>query len=83
MCFGGSTPAPPAPAVIAPTPAPAAPAAVNPVMTNMYDPSSAESGNAAEKGSVQNKAAGTSQLRVDLDPVVSNVDKNTGLQITK
>jgi len=75
MCFGGKTPPP--------VPPPAAPPAVNPVQTNMYDPSSTESGDAAEKGSVADKASGTSQLRVDLDPTVSNMGKNTGLQITK
>tara|TARA_R100000541_G_scaffold2728_4_gene9200 strand:- start:1020 stop:1247 length:228 start_codon:yes stop_codon:yes gene_type:complete len=75
MCFGGSK--------AEPTPPPAAPPAVNPVQTNMYDPTSSESGDAAEKGAVANKAAGTSQLRVDLDPTVSNMGKNTGLQITK
>jgi hypothetical protein len=52
-------------------------------MTNMYDPSSPESGNAAEKGAVAGKAAGTSQLKVDLDPSLSNTDKGTGLQINK
>jgi hypothetical protein len=52
-------------------------------MTNMYDPSTPESGDAAEKGAVADKAAGTSQLRVDLDPTLSNIDKNTGLQINK
>lgn len=74
MCFGGTP---------EPAPPPAAPAAVNPVLTNMYDPSNPESGMAAEKGSVQNKAKGTSQLKVDLDPTVSNLGKGTGLQITK
>jgi|TARA_R110002124_G_scaffold75563_3_gene202757 hypothetical protein len=52
-------------------------------MTNMYDPSSPESGTAAEKGALAGKAAGTSQLRVDLDPTTTNVDKGTGLQINK
>lgn len=75
MCFGGSAPTP--------APPPAAPPSVNPVMTNMYDPSSPESGMAAEKGAVSNKAAGTSQLKVDLDPTVSNMGKGTGLQINK
>lgn len=78
MCMSGSTPVPAAPA-----PPPAAPAAVNPVLTNMYDPSNPESGMAAEKGAVQGKAKGTSQLKVDLDPTVSNLGKGTGLQITK
>ena len=73
MCFGSPAPAPP----------PSAPAAVNPVLTNMYDPSNPESGMAAEKGSVQGKAKGTSQLKVDLDPIVSNLGKGAGLQITK
>ena len=67
MCFGGKTPPP--------VPPPAAPPAVNPVQT--------ESGDAAEKGAVADRASGTSQLRVDLDPTVSNMGKNTGLQITK
>jgi hypothetical protein len=49
----------------------------------MYDPSNPESGMAAEKGAVQGKAKGTSQLQVDLDPIVSNLDADTGLQITK
>jgi len=49
----------------------------------MYDPSNPESGMAAEKGAVQSKAKGTSQLKVDLDPTVSNLGKGTGLQITK
>ena len=80
MCFGG-TPTPPPPP--APAPPPAAGAAPNPVMTNMYDQSTPESGDAAEKGAVADKAAGTSQLRVDLDPTLSNIDKNTGLQINK
>ena len=78
MCFGGGKSEPPAPA-----PPPAAPPAPNPVMTNMYDPSTPESGDAAEKGAVAHKAAGTSQLRVDLDPTLTNIDKNTGLQINK
>jgi|TARA_R110000796_G_scaffold75382_3_gene169064 hypothetical protein len=79
MCFGGSKKQDPPP----PAPPPAAPPAPNPVMTNMYDPSTPESGDAAEKGAVADKAAGTSQLRVDLDPTLSNIDKNTGLQINK
>ena len=81
MCF--SSPSPPPAREIAPAPPPAAPPAANPVMTNMYDPSSPESGLAAEKGSVAGKAAGTSQLKVDLDPTISNTDKGTGLQINK
>lgn len=79
MCFSS----PPAPQNIAPAPPPAAPGAANPVMTNMYDPSSPESGNAAEKGALAGKASGTSQLRVDLDPTLANIDKGTGLQINK
>lgn len=79
MCT--SQPAPPA--AIAPAPPPAAPPSVNPVMTNMYDPSSPEAGSTAEKGAAANKAAGTSQLKVDLDPTVANTDKGTGLQINR
>lgn len=78
MCFGGSSAPAPQPA-----PPPAAPPAVNPVMTNMYDPSSPESGTAAEKGAVLNKAKGTSQLKVNLDPVSQEMGKGTGLQINK
>ena len=52
-------------------------------MTNIYDPSSPESGVAAEKGSVMNKAKGTSQLKVNLDPTVTNMGKGAGLQINK
>ena len=77
MCFGGQSPTP------TPAPPPAAPPSANPVMTNMYDPSSPESGMAAEKGAAANKASGTSQLKVDLDPTVSNLGKGTGLQINK
>ena len=77
MCFFSSSKAP------EPAPPPAAPPSVNPVMTNMYDPSSPESGIAAEKGSVMNKAKGTSQLKVNLDPTVANMGKGTGLQINK
>lgn len=76
MCFGG-------PSAPEPAPPPAAPAAVNPVLTNMYDPSSPESGTAAEKGAVANKAAGTSQLKVNLDPVASNLGTGAGLQINQ
>jgi hypothetical protein len=76
MCFGGSKAAPT-------PPPPAAPPAVNPVQTNMYNPSTPESGDAQEKGAVADKAAGTSQLRVDLDPTLTNMGKGTGLQITK
>jgi hypothetical protein len=49
----------------------------------MYDPSSSESGLADEKGAVADMAAGTSQLKVDLDPTLTNLGKDTGLQITK
>ena len=80
MCF--SSP-PPAPQNIAPAPPPAAPGAANPVMTNMYDPSSPESGMAAEKGAIAGKASGTSQLNIDLDPTVSDLGTGTGLQITQ
>ncbi len=87
------TPTPPAP----PPPAPPAPAPVmgtsaassggggsqNPVMSNIYDPSNPESGVNAEKGATLKKAKGTSQLKVDLDPVVANMAKQTGLQISK
>lgn len=66
-----------------PAPPPAAPPSVNPVMTNIYDPSSPESGVAAEKGSAMNKAKGTSQLKVNLDPTVTNMGKGAGLQINK
>lgn len=66
-----------------PAPPPAAPPSANPVMTNIYDPSTPESGVAAEKGSVMNKAKGTSQLKVNLDPTVTNMGKGAGLQINK
>jgi len=98
MCFF-STPSMPAPAAVTPTPpappppAPPAPAPVmgtsaasggqNPVMSNIYDPSNPESGVNAEKGATLKKAKGTSQLKVDLDPVVANMAKQTGLQISK
>jgi hypothetical protein len=49
----------------------------------MYDPSNPESGVYAEKGSIMNKAAGTSQLVVELDPTTQNLGKGTGLQINK
>ena len=55
----------------------------NPVMQNIYDPANPESGITAEKGATLKKARGTSQLRVDLDPVVANMAKQTGLQISK
>lgn len=75
MCFGSpkTDPAPP----------PAAPPSANPILTNMYDPSNPESGYIAEKGAVKNKAAGTSQLKVDLDPTLADLGKGTGLQINK
>lgn len=82
MCFGGGG----SPTVVEPAPAPpppAAPPSANPVMTNMYDPSSSESGMAAEKGAVSSKAKGTSQLKVDLDPTTQTMGKATGLQINK
>lgn len=75
MCFGTPN--------VEPPPPPAAPPSASPVLSNMYDPSNPESGNAAEKGSAMNKAKGTSQLQVALDPTVANSDKGTGLQITK
>lgn len=68
---------------VTPAPPPPAPAAQNPVLTGLYDPSNPESGIAAEKGSALNKAKGTSQLKVNLDPSVSTMDKGTGLQINK
>ena len=58
-------------------------AANNPVMQNVYDPSNPESGLAEEKGATLKKAQGTSQLRIDLDPVIANMAKQTGLQINK
>jgi hypothetical protein len=81
MCFSSSSPPPPA--AIAPAPPPAAPGAPNPVMTNMYDPSSPESGIAAEKGALGAAASGTSQLKVDLDPLTTNIDNGSGLQISQ
>ena len=89
------TPSVPAPAEVAPTPPPPAPPAPAPVMgtsaatsqnavmQNVYDPTNPESGVQAEKGATLKKAQGTSQLRVDLDPVVANMAKQTGLQINK
>lgn len=55
----------------------------NPVMQNVYDPSNPEAGVNREKGSTLKKARGTSQLRVDLDPVIATMAKQTGLQINK
>jgi len=78
--------APPPPAAPAPAPiygAPTTTAANNAVMTNIYDPSNPESGVAAEKGATLKKATGTSQLRIDLDPVIANMANETGLQINK
>ena len=83
MCFPSAPTAPPPPPAIAPAPPPAAPSAPNPVMTNMYDPSSPESGTAAEKGAISAAASGTSQLQVDLDPLTTNIDNGSGLQISK
>ena len=84
-------PAPPPPAPPAPAPiygssgsgSSAAASVNNPVMQNVYDPSNPESGMAAEKGATLKKAQGTSQLRIDLDPVIANMAKQTGLQINK
>lgn len=96
MCFGSNEPQiveVPATAPAPPPAAPPAPAPVmgtssagsvnNPVMQNVYDPSNPESGMAAEKGATLKKAQGTSQLRIDLDPVIANMAKQTGLQINK
>lgn len=99
MCFFSTPSAPAAASVAPtpvapPPPAPPAPAPVmgsssassggqNAVMSNAYDPSNPESGVNAEKGATLRKARGTSQLRVDLDPVVANMAKQTGLQINK
>ena len=92
MCFSNPAPA----AAPPPPPAPAPPAAsnpiaagenvggVNPVMNNIYDPSNPESGMASEKGSLTNKAKGTSQLKVQLDPTMqfaTGGSSGTGLQI--
>ena len=86
-------PAPPPPAPPAPPPVIGTSAASsgggssgvgqNPVMSNIYDPSNPESGVNAEKGAALKKARGTSQLKVDLDPVVANMAKQSGLQISK
>ena len=59
---------PKAPEPPAPAPAPTAQEVATvgnraPVLQNQYDPSSPESGVAAEKGSAMNRAKGTSQLR--------------------
>lgn len=81
MCF--SQPSVPEAQTIAPAPPPAAPPSANPVMTNMYDPSSPEAGATAEKGAAASRAAGTSQLKVALDPVVANTDGANGLQINQ
>jgi len=76
-------PAPPAPAPVMGTSAASSGGSQNPVMSNIYDPSNPESGVNAEKGATLKKAKGTSQLKVDLDPVVANMAKQTGLQISK
>ena len=75
MCFGSPK--------VEPAPPPAAPPSANPVMTNMYDPSSPESGIAQEGIAAQNAASGTSQLLVPLDPTTQNMGSggNSGLQI--
>ena len=96
MCFFSSPAAPAAPPPPAPAPAPAPPAASNPinagvsvptannpVMTNIYDPSTPESGMAAEKGAISTKAKGTSRLKVDLGSTVTSMGKATGLQINR
>lgn len=76
MCFFSSPSAP------EPAPPPAAPPAANPVQSNTYDPSTPESGMAQEKGAASKKAAGTSQLQVELDPTTSNMGSgSSGLQI--
>ena len=83
--------APPPPVAQPPAPAPSYGSssggtmaqANNPVMANVYDPSNPESGLAEEKGATLKKATGTSQLRIDLDPVIANMAKQTGLQINK
>ncbi len=77
MCFFNSPKAP------EPAPPPAAPPAAAPVMTNMYDPSAPEAGLASDKLNAGNAASGTSQLMVDLDPTVANMDSGTGLQINQ
>ena len=76
-------PAPPAPAPVMGTSAGQSGTSNSPVMQNVYDPSNPESGMNAEKGATLRKARGTSQLRVDLDPVIANMAKQTGLQINK
>lgn len=88
----------PAPAVTQPAPPPAAPVfgsyagseagssqSVNPVMANTYDPTNPESGIQEEKGAARKRAAGTQQLRIDLDPAAQSMGKaqGTGLQISK
>ena len=86
---GTTTVAPPPPAPPAPQPVfyggggTTTVQANNPVMQNVYDPTNPESGIAAEKGATVKKAQGTSQLRIDLDPVIANMAKETGLQINK
>lgn len=75
MCFFSSP-------SVEPAPPPAAPPAANPVQSNLYDPSSPESGMMAEKGAASAKAKGTSQLKVDMDPTSASIGTgNSGLQI--
>ena len=76
MCPPRSPPPPPPPA--------AAPAAAPRQTTQLgYDPSNPESGIAAELGALTNKAKGTSQLVIPLDPTVTNIGTGgSGLQIT-
>ncbi len=76
MCPPRSPPPPPPPA--------AAPAAAPRQTTQLgYDPSNPESGIAAELGALTNKAKGTSQLVIPLDPTVANIGTGgSGLQIT-
>ena len=98
MCFfrQPQAVAPPPPPPLPPPPPPPPPPAPtygtaagsgsqvnNPVMANVYDPSNPEAGIAVEKGATLKKAQGTSQLRIDLDPVIANMAKETGLQINK
>ncbi len=76
MCPPSRPPPPPPPA--------AAPAAAPRQTTQLgYDPSNPESGIAAELGALTNKAKGTSQLVIPLDPTVANIGTGgSGLQIT-
>ena len=70
-------PAPPPPPAAAPARAPR-------LATQLgYDPTNPESGLAAELGALNNKARGTSQLVIPLDPTVTNIGAGgSGLQIT-